>query len=413
VPIPPEARRPQEITDGAQPLVSESAPEIAAESALAGEATSADIADSATTAERPAINETAAESPPNAEAGVPVIEEFTAPASDFEPTPGPRDAVEEEPALAAASEGSIAELSEEEVEVVVESIMATSEHDASGPEGPLAEGSSPGATATPSADDIFLDNIVLPSTASTVGALPTETELFSAPLAPLPAPDFGEDERTVISPLPPEVEPAPARGAAAPEKPRRITPTWPGTQTVQAQRQPIGRLPRPPAHNWFTTVRTVANHRVNASVAQLAIVVVSATAFGAAAVRVLAPGAPAATVGLESTTVPERPAPLHFESLPPRPPEIAPLPPPMAEVPEGQPTVEPEKPRPRPSRTRRLARAAPAVVAGEAVADKPAAEATAADPAAQPAAPAKKAAPKGRTRHVAQQGGTWVDPFGD
>jgi hypothetical protein len=298
---------------------------------------------------------------------------------------------------------------EVEAEAVVESILATartSSHDA---ERSLGAAPISDEEALPS-DEMLLASIVLPASTP---ATPPATRDRVTPSAGF---EVGDDDRTMISALPPEVEPPPVRlpapALASPEKVRRVTPTWPGTETVKPGPQQFGRLPRPPSRGWFQTARQVASHRVNASVAQLAIVVVSATAFGAAAVRVLGPVAPA-IAGAEAITIPERPTQPHFESLPPRPPEIAPLPSPVAETVEPAPVPEVEKPKPRPVR-RRVARAAPPPApAADATADH-SGEAAPADPGSRPAAPARKAAAtKARTRHVAQQAGTWVDPFGD
>jgi hypothetical protein len=303
-------------------------------------------------------------------------------------------------------------IEEVEAEAVVESILATAGTRDESAELPSEETVDPMAAAEPAradelppSDEALLANIVLPA----AHTAPSAVEALPALM-----PEVGDDDRTMISALPPEVEPAPVRLPAptfsAPEKARRVTPTWPGTETVKPTVQPIGRLPRPPSRGLLRTVREVASHRVNASVAQLAIVVVSATAFGAAAVRVLGPGA-TANPGAEAIVVPERPAQPHFESLPPRPPEIAPLPSAPVEVIEPAAVVEVEKPKARPVR-KRVARPAPPPAAPEATAER-AAEPAAADPSSHAAAPAKKApAAKPRpTRHVAQQG--WVDPFGD
>jgi hypothetical protein len=401
LPIPAEAVRPPDDRQ-----LSADAPPAAAEE-------SAPAADVRTTAEVAIaqIMESADADQAPVEPAEPAMaaEATTAPASEVVTSAATEIAepAAEAPAPAApsaesrSSENAFDELSFDDVEaeVVVESLMASG----SGEINVESLGIAP-----PRTPEEVLDKVVVPPAGSELA--PSPTELFSRPDGSLPRLDF-DDERTVISPAP-EPEPTrPAPALATPEKPRRVTPTWPGTETVNptASARPIGRLPRPPASPW-SRVREVANHRVNASVAQLAIMVVSAIAFGAAAVRVMTPAAPIAAI--EPTLAPERPPQPHFESLPPRPPEIAPLPSTVAEEPAPAPAVEVEKPKPRP---KVRARPRPAPVAPTAEAEVPPEKPVEAAPAAaeRPATSGKKPPAKPHTRHVAQQGTTWVDPFGD
>jgi hypothetical protein len=297
-----------------------------------------------------------------------------------------------------------------EAEAVVESILATartSQHDAE-----QALGAAPAVEKdAPPSDEVLLANIVLPAAFSAVPSLPGAGEARRPPVFD----EVGDDDRTTISAAPPEVEPHPARlpapSFAGLDKVRRVTPTWPGTETVNPSSQRFGRLPRPPVRSWVRMARQVAGHRVNASVAQLAIVVVFATTFGAVVVRALGPGAPG-SAGAQAIMVPERLDEAHFRALPPRPPEIAPLPATAIEVIEAAPPVEEEQPKVRPARKRAL-RAPTGAVATDVTAER-GAEAAAGSPPSQPAAPARRAGTaRPRTRHVAQQGGAWVDPFGD
>jgi hypothetical protein len=256
-------------------------------------------------------------------------------------------------------------------------------------------------------DEALLDKVVLPATPGTPTSASPESET-TAP--PADRPGF-EDEETVISEMSPiEAPPRLPPPQVPAETGRRITPPWPGTAAVDPPRHPIGRLPRAPARGVMYRVRQVANHRVNATVAQLAIVVVSATALGAAAVRMFGPSLiiPAAP---EPTIMPESVAQPHFESLPPRPPEIAPLPS-AVDIPE--PVEEVEQPRARPGRRTRAARptVAAAAAGGDATAEQTGNPA-AGEPPTRTAPAAKKTTPaRPRTRRVAQQS-AWVDPFGD
>jgi hypothetical protein len=298
-------------------------------------------------------------------------------------------------------------IEELEAEAVVESILATartSHHDAE-----QTLGAAPAfAEDAPPSDEVLLANIVLPAAFSSTPSMIVAGE--SARSHSLE--EVGDEDRTTISSLPPEIALAPARLPApifaASEKVRRVTPTWPGTETVTPAPQQFGRLPRPPVRGWVRMARQVAGHRVNTSVAQLAIVVVSATAFGAAAGHLMNP-APPANQAAAAAMIPDRAEDLHLKALPPRPPEIAPLPPAVVEVVDPQP-IEVEQPKPRLARKRVIRVQAPA---GDVTAER-GAEAAAADPTSQTAAPPRKTtAAKPRTRHVAQQGGAWVDPFGD
>jgi hypothetical protein len=300
-------------------------------------------------------------------------------------------------------------IDELEAEAVVESILATARtthHDAEQTLGaaPVNE------EDAPPSDEVLLANIVLPAG---FGASSSSAAAESPRRTPS-AFDIGEDDRTTISALPPDIEPQPTRlpapGLAASDRGRRVTPTWPGTETVNPSLQQFGRLPRPPMRGWVRVARQVASHRVNATVAQLALVVVSATAFGAAAVRLMGPTASAST-GAAAATVPERLDDARFKPLPPRPPEIAPLPPTAVETVEPAQPIEPEeKPKARSGR-KHLARSSTTSVTGDATGER--GGEVAADPPSQAAVTKKSAPARPRPRHVAQQGGAWVDPFGD
>jgi hypothetical protein len=267
------------------------------------------------------------------------------------------------------------------------------------------------ADAPPPEEEVEADGLVEEIASPSRSELEAITkEAVRSELAPpaFPDDDEGDEDRTVLSPMPIEADPpSPSLDllAARAPVPRPVLP-----EQTEPVRVSLGRLPvapRPRIADAVESIKRVAGHRVNASVAQLAIVVLASSVVGASAVRLFGHRGGEATAQATPARLLDGPS----EVAPPRLPEIAPLP----AVVEGAPAVPQAEPEPLKQKTAlrpklRLPHPATTTVATTAP-DRPA-DSSAEGVAAPRPVPLKKPAVKARTRHVAQQG-TWVDPFGD
>jgi hypothetical protein len=239
------------------------------------------------------------------------------------------------------------------------------------------------APPTPPSDEEILDQVKLPPGATPMPLLATTAS------SEVPGSALGDDDQTVISPMPPIPEPAvlpppPRFGSAWASPPADQTPS------ILLTREGLG-----------TKVRKVVGSRVQTSVATMAIVVIGSCALGAAVMRAASPASPAAPV-IVAGPAPAKAEPAHAPAIAPLPAVATPAPaePAKAAPVVAEKTEKAEKPapaKPAPAKAKPAPRETHIALAAPAAA-KPA-------PAkAKPAAPAK---PK-----KAAQGGNWVDPFG-
>jgi hypothetical protein len=286
--------------------------------------------------------------------------------------------LEEVPAASAAKPDDEAE-EIFEAEALVES--ETPAPEVSDPASLAATQETPAQPAVPPTDDEILRHVVLPP-----GTTP----------APLAGSALGDDDRTVISPMPPIPEPAPMPP---------LRPTWGATPVASEVTASIPLSTR--GGDGFTDkLLKLAGARVQTSVGMLAFVVVAASALGGVVVSLaVGGGEPTTTTKIVSPAATQSAAALPKEpALPPavepkiEAPASAAAAPAVAEKPAAAkpaPRTVVAKPRPAPTR---VALAAPKPAAPAAAAPKPAAAAGAA---AAAAAKSKKPA----------QGNNWVDPF--
>src|SRR4051812_4227023 len=129
---------------------------------------------------------------------------------------------------------------------------------------------------TPPTDEEILDNVKLPP-----GATPMPLVATTAS-SEVPGSALGDDDQTVISPMPPIPEPAIL------PPPRAFGSAWGAAPPVVADRTPSILVTR---EGLGTKVRKVAASRVQTSVATMAIVVIGSCALGAAVMRVASPAA--------------------------------------------------------------------------------------------------------------------------
>jgi hypothetical protein len=251
----------------------------------------------------------------------------------------------------------------------------------------------------PPSDEEILDHVKLPPGAT---PMPLVTNA-----APAPGSTLGDDDKTVISPMPPVPEPS----VSLPPPPR-FTSAW---AQASASEQPPSIVLAP--EGLGTKVRKVAASRVQTSVATLAVVVIGSCALGAGVMRMASP-APATPLVVTATS-PAKAEPAVKPAIAPLPAAEAPAPaepakpaaaaaaPVVADKPEK--TEKADKPE-KTEKVEKPAAAKPAVAKAKPAAAQGTHIALAA-PAAKPAAAkAKPAAPKGKKAPASSAG--WVDPFG-
>jgi hypothetical protein len=271
----------------------------------------------------------------------------------------------------------------EEHELDADAIMESSDP-TPGPDAIAAAGLGGRAPLPPPTDEELLHNVVLPPGVRGATATPT--------------PVIGDADRTVISAMPPVVEPEPF---VAPYPPLSWA-TTPVRKTEIISRPTLQARTTP---SFGQRLLSVAGKRVQTSVAQLGIVVLAASVLGGAAVKALDRGVPDEAAMPRKLVLPQSSKVRVDVATAPRPPEIAPLPPHVDEAPEATPrpvvTIEPTP--------RRAAKVKPKPAAPPVA---PATEVAAVE-APKPTPVVKKAAApsKPRTRRVAQHT-DWVDPFG-
>jgi hypothetical protein len=234
----------------------------------------------------------------------------------------------------------------------------------------------------PPTDEEILDHVKLPP-----GATPMPLVATTAS-SEVPGSALGDDDQTVISPMPPIPEPA-----VLPPPPRFgsawASPAADQTPSILLAQEGLG-----------TKVRRVAVSRVQTSVATMAVVVIGSCALGAAVMRLASPAAPAPAI--VAGPAPAKAEPAHAPDIAPLPAVATPAPAEPAKVAApvvAEKTEKAQKPAPKPA----PAKAKPAPQ-GTHIALAAPAPSKPAPAKAKPAAPAK---PK-----KAAQGGNWVDPFG-
>jgi hypothetical protein len=238
---------------------------------------------------------------------------------------------------------------------------------------------------TPPSDEEILEQVKLPPGATPMPLVATTGS------SEVPGSALGDDDQTVISPMPPIPEPAvlpppPRFGSAWASPPADLTPS------ILLTREGLG-----------TKIRKVAASRVQTSVATMAIVVIGSCALGAAVMRAAAPAAPAApaTPMIVAGPAPAKAEPAHAPAIAPLPATPAPAEPVKAAPVVAEKTEKAEKPaaaKPAPAKAKPAAPRETHIALAAPAAAKPA------PGKAKPTAPAK---PK-----KAAQGNNWVDPFG-
>src|SRR6185436_3802347 len=172
------------------------------------------------------------------------------------------------------------------------------------------------APPTPPSDEEILDQVKLPP-----GSTPMPLVMTTASLGQAPGAALGDDDQTVISPMPPIPEPATL-------PPPRFTSAWATGASPASDLTPSILLA---PEGLGTKIRKAAGSRVQTSVATLVVVVIASCGLGAAVMRLASPSGPATPL-VVTAPAPAKAEPVHA-------PDIAPLPAAAATAP-----AEPAKP---------------------------------------------------------------------
>ena len=263
------------------------------------------------------------------------------------------------------------------------------------------------APPTPPSDEEILDQVKLPP-----GSTPMPLVMTTASLGQAPGAALGDDDQTVISPMPPIPEPATL-------PPPRFTSAWATGASPASDLTPSILLA---PEGLGTKIRKAAGSRVQTSVATLVVVVIASCGLGAAVMRLASPSGPATPL-VVTAPAPAKAEPVHA-------PDIAPLPAAAATAPAEP--AKPSKPAAvvaehadkadkvekaeKAEKTEKVAekveKPAPAKPAPTAAKAKPAAQGTHIALAAPKPTPAKRPAPAAKPKKAPASSAGWVDPFG-